>query len=348
MAGGDDRRRKGPKDDLSFISGKLHRATDPFAGSGAFMIMARKSAKSAPLQEAFDALDLVPNAAELTPHQRRAWLKRLDALSEAVAKARPGLDPIRDPGASFDPRDPITAGRIVAMALLAQERVPLANIAPTYGSGIYAIYFIGAHPAYAPLRGTETPLYVGKADPARGLPGRTPREQGPALFGRLKDHRRMIATVEGFAAANSLVHPIRVADFECRRLVCPSGMQLAAEDHLIGLFRPVWNKQIGIAWGISKHGDTAETRGHPQAPWDVLHAGRAWAVRSAIRDGMTPATITAEIAAHVATHPPFLNRGAAMEALLASFAQAAAATAEESAAAEDAEGVAEAAASGEE
>ncbi|NEK66135.1 MAG: Eco29kI family restriction endonuclease, partial [Xanthomonas perforans] len=53
----------------------------------------------------------------------------------------------------------------MALALVAQDRVPLARIARTYGSGVYAIYYHGDHPAYAAVSGTETPIYVGKADP---------------------------------------------------------------------------------------------------------------------------------------------------------------------------------------
>ena len=88
-----------------------------------------------------------------------------------------------DPDGAFDPGNPDTVGRLVVIALLAQERVPLQEIKPTYGSGVYAIYYTGQHPAYAEVAGTETPVYVGKADPKEPRAA-TPRQQGVRLFGR--------------------------------------------------------------------------------------------------------------------------------------------------------------------
>jgi hypothetical protein len=111
-------------------------------------------------------------------------MAELLAIMGEIEEARGDLDPIKEPGASFDPTNPDTAGRLVALALVAQDKVPLARIARTYGSGVYAIYYHGDHPAYAVVSGTETPIYVGKADP-KSADARTSREQGPQLYGRL-------------------------------------------------------------------------------------------------------------------------------------------------------------------
>ena len=148
----------------------------------------------------------------------------------------------------------------MVLALLAQDRVPLRELRPTYGSGVYAIYYVGTHPAYAEIAGTETPIYVGKADPNEPRAA-TPREQGVRLFGRLADHRGAIREVEIYAKENaapilSARRTSNVAD-----LVCATNAQLVAERHLIDVFKPAWNSETRICFGISKHGDNAQTSG---------------------------------------------------------------------------------------
>lgn len=247
----------------------------------------------------------------------------LVAVMAEIGEIRDDLDPIKDPGSSFDPTNPDTAGRLVALALLAQERVPLARIARTYGSGVYAIYYLGDHPAYAAVSRTETPIYVGKADPKRA-DARTSREQGPQLYGRLADHRRMIRTVGDHATGNALPHPLLVEDFACRRLVCATNAQLVAERHLISTFKPIWNNEVGICWGISKHGDAAKTRSNRRSPWDVAHPGRRWAMDALLEDRMSPEIIAKRIAEHFTSHPPYRGRARIARELLSAFVQNAA------------------------
>lgn len=255
-------------------------------------------------------------------------MTELMAIAGEIESARADLDPIKEPGASFDPSNPDTAGRLVALALIAQDKVPLERIARTYGSGVYALYYHGDHPAYAPVSGKETPMYVGKADP-KSADARTAREQGPQLFGRLADHRRMIKTVGGYAEKNGLDHPLRVDDFTCRRLVCATNAQLVAERHLIGMFKPIWNNEIGICWGISKHGDAATTRANKRSPWDVMHPGRTWAMAETLEDKMSSEAITARIEQHFKDHPPERRRERIVRGFLSAFVQNAAMTADE-------------------
>lgn len=257
------------------------------------------------------------------------------ALTAEIEEARAELDPIKDPGKSFDPANPDTAGQLVALALLAQEKVPLGRIARAYGSGVYAIYYQGNHPAYAPLARTETPLYVGKADP-KSADARTPREQGPQLFSRLSDHRRMIKTVSAHALDHSLPNPLRIEHFTCRRLVCATNAQLVAERHLINAFKPIWNSEVGIAFGISKHGDDAKTRANKRSPWDVLHPGRKWAAATK-EDQASESEILSAIRAHLKNNPPYKNRDAIIHEFLDNFVQVAPTTSLEIAAAEDLE-----------
>ncbi len=261
----------------------------------------------------------------LSRHAANRAMVELHALIAEIEATRSGLDPIKDPGASFDPGNPDTAGRLVGLALLAQERVPLERIARTYGSGVYAIYYEGDHPAYAPVSGTETPLYVGKADPK--IPdARTSRDQGPQLYGRLADHRRMIRTVGDHARLNALPHPLRLEDFHCRRLVCATNAQLVAERHLISTFNPIWNNEVGICWGISKHGDAAKTRKNKRSPWDVLHPGRIWAMHEDLEDKMSEDVILSRIEGHFSQNPPARSRVRVIREFLLAFGQNAAMT----------------------
>jgi hypothetical protein len=276
--------------------------------------------------------ELLPTLSK--PAAKKAMAELLSLMGD-IEEARAGLDPIKDPGASFDPADPDTAGRLVALALIAQDRVPLGRVARTYGSGVYAIYYCGDHPLYAPVSGTETPVYVGKADPDNPN-ARTPREQGPRLFGRLKDHRRMIETVGAYAEREAMPHPLRLDDFEARRLVCATNAQLVAERHLIAMFRPIWNNEIGICWGISKHGDAATTRANKRSPWDVMHPGRAWAMAESLDDKATPEDIERRIAEHFEQNPPYRDTVHIVQDFLAAFVQHAAMSPEEPADTDDA------------
>lgn len=182
------------------------------------------------------ALERLPDERGLSKSQAKRLRERFDQYVKDLALFRVRIDPVQDPDASFDPSNPDTIGRIVVLALLAQERVPLLELRPTYGSGVYAIYYVGQHPAYAEISNTETPIYVGKADPDKPMAG-TPREQGVRLFGRLADHRKAIRAVEKYAVENSLADPLRLVDFECRRLVCATNAQLVAERHLYRHFQ---------------------------------------------------------------------------------------------------------------
>lgn len=271
----------------------------------------------------------------LTKPAAKKAMAELLALMGEIEAARTDIDPIKDPGASFDPADPDTAGRLVALALIAQDRIPLGRIARTYGSGVYAIYYRGDHPLYAPVSGTETPIYVGKADPENPN-ARTPREQGPRLFGRLNDHRRMIKTVGEYAKLNGLPHPLRVEDFDARRLVCATNAQLVAERHLIGMFHPVWNNEIRICWGISKHGDAAKTRKNKRSPWDVMHTGRSWAMDEELDDKMSSKDITHCVGEHFEQTQPYRDTVHIVRDFLASFVQHAAMSSEEPSVEDDA------------
>lgn len=242
---------------------------------------------------------------------------------EAVEKARSEADPVKTPLTSFDPSDPKTVGRMVSMALLAQPMVSLGSVKPAYGSGVYAIYYTGDHPLYSKISRTETPIYVGKADPSNG-DASTAREQGPRLTGRLIEHAGTIATAERYALENMLppgLTGIHLADFKCRRLVCATNAQLVAERHLIRMFWPVWNSDTKACWGMSKHGDAATTRRNKRSPWDVVHPGRVWALDAQLENNATAEEVAARIDAILEAYPPRTDHAMLLEEMLTAFRQ---------------------------
>ncbi len=259
---------------------------------------------------------------QLNAQGARSARAALATVEAAVAQVIAALDPIRTPLKVFDPALPDAAGKLVAIALLAQPRLPLGEVGQMYGSGCYAIYYRGDHPYYAAVAGSETPIYVGKADPEMGE-ARNPREQGPKLTGRLLDHRRMIQTVERWATEHpdSTNHPLHIQDFEYRRLVVATNAQLVAEQCLIGFFRPLWNNETSICWGISKHGDSAGTRANKRSPWDVLHPGRSWAMDTRLSNSREPDEILADINVHFEANPPYRDTHEIIDKFLREFAQ---------------------------
>ncbi|MCH7885481.1 MAG: Eco29kI family restriction endonuclease, partial [Planctomycetes bacterium] len=57
---------------------------------------------------------------------------------------------------------------VIQEAMRFMMRSPIHPLPPADrfpGAGVYALYYNGNFPAYAPIKGTETPIYVGKADP---------------------------------------------------------------------------------------------------------------------------------------------------------------------------------------
>lgn len=234
-------------------------------------------------------------ASELSPPRARRVRKTITEAYERLRKVIEDLDPIKRPGFVFEPSNPNIAGRIIGIAMIAQPRKSLENIDRFYGSGVYALYYNGGFKAYQGISKKEHPIYVGKADPADPA-SKTAVEQGDRLANRLNDHRKNIAK------ASSTLH---VEDFEYRALVVQTGYQTAAEDYLIHLFKPIWNNETNICYGLGKHGDSPETRSNLRSPWDTLHPGRDWAHRDPkMEDARSAERIIEDIAEHLDKHPP--------------------------------------------
>ncbi len=231
----------------------------------------------------------------LSPARAKKVRNVITEASATLRKVIEDLDPIKHPGFVFDPSNPEAAGRIIGITLVAQPRKLLGNIERFYGSGVYALYYNGKFPAYAGLSGQEHPIYVGKADPAEPS-SKSAFEQGARLAGRLDEHRKNIAKATS---------TLRVEDFEYRALVVQTGWQNAAESYLIHLFKPIWNSEVGIAYGLGKHGDDPATRANLRSPWDTLHPGRDWASRDVnMKDARSQTRIIEDVARHLHKYPP--------------------------------------------
>jgi len=200
---------------------------------------------------------------------------------------------------------PDAIARFYAFSLVNFDRVSLEDTAKNrfYGSGIYAIYYVGTEiPSYLPLAESETPIYVGKAVPGDREAEYT-EQQGPALWKRLREHLKSMR----YGGLN-------VSDFEIRYATVQSGMESAVEDFMIHLFKPIWNKEIKVCFGIGKHGDAATTRANKRSPWDTMHPGRAWA-DATIEDQSSRKDIEAKIITHFKKHPPIQSREQLIHAL---------------------------------
>lgn len=191
---------------------------------------------------------------------------------------------------------PDAIARFYAFSFVNRSQVCLQDVETIesrfFGSGVYAIYYQGDDvPCYSPLSGSETPIYLGKAIPA-DPEAQTPEDQGPAIWSRLREHRKSIER-----------GGLRPEAFTFRYAVIQSSMEGAVEDFLIRLFRPIWNKETKVCHGIGKHGDSAATRRNRRSPWDTMHPGRPWA-EATEGDQQSRAEIVATIEQHLQEHPP--------------------------------------------
>jgi len=172
----------------------------------------------------------------------------------------------------FDPLNVENVGVTLAIELLQQPLQPLPPERFT-GAGVYALYYTGAHPAYAQLvgldggqGGSRYPIYIGKGMRENAKQGFNPRATTRAkIWERLCQHAESIRGVE----QAGLDPDLRLEDFRCRFLVINDAYITLAESVLIATFRPAWN---GMGFGSKVVGGERMT-GRPSL-WDSLHPGR--------------------------------------------------------------------------
>lgn len=173
----------------------------------------------------------------------------------------------------FDPLAVEHIGVTLAVELLEQPLLSLPPPESFPGAGVYAVYYVGNHPAYAPLLELDTdggcryPVYIGKAVRESAKQGFNPSPtKTKSLFNRLKSHAKSIQEAE---VAGQDKH-IKLSDFRCRYLVLNDAYITLAESVLITTFRPAWN-----GMGLGSNGVGGPRMAGQASLWDSLHPGRA-------------------------------------------------------------------------
>jgi len=169
----------------------------------------------------------------------------------------------------YNPLDKLNIARSIETELLTRDPIPLADFPGIQGAGVYAIYYTGAHSAYAPVaeknagRAFGQPIYIGKAIPKGGRKGGLTADasKGRALSDRLGQH----------ASSVEQAIDLELCDFWVRHLVVDDIWIPLGENMLIETFKPVWNRAID-GFGNKDPGNRRKTQ--YKSPWDVLHPGR--------------------------------------------------------------------------
>ena len=197
--------------------------------------------------------------------------------------------------APYNPLDERNLGASVAEALLERDPLRMDSIPRFVGAGIYAIYYTGDFPAYRAVAERnrdgrfEWPIYVGKAVTGGARKGLVVEgdDVGPKLFDRVREHSESIRLAEN----------LDLGDFYCRTLVVKSIWIPLGESLLINKFAPVWNSLLD---GFGNHDPGGGRYAGKTTRWDVLHPGRAWALKCQPRPE-TPAQLQGEIEAYLAS-----------------------------------------------
>lgn len=165
--------------------------------------------------------------------------------------------------------DPLTYDNLMAGLVVHFERQPrqgLSNTVDVEGPGVYAIFYAGAYGPYAPVAGSEYPIYVGKAVPPGSRKGEDIDASAPALRRRLREHAKSISAAEN----------IDLADFHCKHMAVEPVWIALAERFLIDYYKPVWNLVLD---GFGDHDPGRGRRDSQRSWWDTLHPGRSWAAK---------------------------------------------------------------------
>lgn len=173
----------------------------------------------------------------------------------------------------FDPLAVENVGVTLAVELIEQQLHALPPTERFAGAGVYALYYLGAHPAYKQLvaldeglGGEKYPVYIGSAVRENVKQGFSPRPTSQArLWTRLGHHADSIRRVQDAG----LDAGFRLEDFRCRFLALNDAYVTLAESVLIATFRPAWN---GMGFGSKVVGVRRE--GQIPSLWDSLHPGR--------------------------------------------------------------------------
>jgi hypothetical protein len=179
---------------------------------------------------------------------------------------------------TYNPLDKENLAKSVVNAFMAR---PMTGF-PTdrfEGAGVYALYYSGTHQPYdlyEPIKVSDLaslkaiPIYIGRSVSQGARKGKKKFDDPPGrvLFNRLRIHAQSIDQ-----ATN-----LDVRDFLCRYIIIDEIWVPLAESLLITTYAPVWNQAID-GFGIKTPGKGRENQ--RRSEWDVLHAGRGFAVNLA-------------------------------------------------------------------
>jgi hypothetical protein len=173
---------------------------------------------------------------------------------------------------AYTPYNPLDKRHLAESIVGKLEERPLEALPPleqVVGAGIYAIYYDGSNPLYAPLvkankaKVSPRPIYVGKAVPAGARKGGFDLvdQVGKDVQKRLKHHAKSIEQGAGLELRN----------FRCRYLMVDDIWIPLGEQLLIDKYRPIWNSLLD-GFGINVPGSG---RGNQKrSMWDEVHPGR--------------------------------------------------------------------------
>jgi hypothetical protein len=253
-----------------------------------------------------NSIDLLKEWARTNPTFLNRKLARLRETAKLIDTFIKNLTPARVEDICITLGRSESIAKYFAFIFVNQARGSLASLPdnPFYGSGVYAIYYVGGvEDAYTPLSKSETPIYLGKADPEEPYAEGT-LNQGSSLWKRLREHAKSIGKAE-----------LDLKDFEYRYATIQSGMQASVEEFLIRLFKPIWNKEVKVCFGIGKHGDSASTRQNKRSPWDTMHPGRKWAADTK-EDQASRSDVIEKITQHLKENPPYADLDSLRERLI--------------------------------
>jgi hypothetical protein len=203
------------------------------------------------------------------------WLSRRVDSNWHVEALAAGHEP-------YNPLAESNVARSVQAALLSVPSIPLSQVPPFYGSGIYILYYSGDNTLYEAIGRIDWPIYVGKASPEGARKGATrlqvrqgganplDRAYGRSLWNRLREHARSIDEADD----------LELAHFTCRYLVTTSAFVALSETLMIDWFSPVWNL---VTEGFGNHDPGRGRRVGAVPNWDTLHPGRSFGSNNTTR-----------------------------------------------------------------
>ncbi|WP_406343288.1 Eco29kI family restriction endonuclease [Streptomyces sp. NBC_00648] len=142
-----------------------------------------------------------------------------------------------------------------------RPRVSLEKIKRFPGAGLYALYYKGDLAIYQELKGSDCPIYVGKAAAGNSSYGDSPNLAEPKLFDRITDHRRSINETDNLNAS----------DFDVRYLTLDDIWIVLGERALLRTHRPVLWNTVMTGFGANPPGGE---RRNARSVWDSIHPGR--------------------------------------------------------------------------